>query len=507
MTTARTHATPWATVAAIAAAQCLAAPRVSGQMFMSDPDERPPPVLSEYPDLPAVDGDISDWPEKGYALADEKHLAIRFRVQQPISLQSAPAPIVVRIDVDDDRGTGRPQARLGVDLDIVFSDNAPTEDGRRRYGPTILAHPAGGEPVELTPYDIGLEWAPTHASEWFELRINRRGKLAEVLGIEGLGTTGRAWVSLYAMGGQPVEPDFRFMWTLLPPDPVEPGNLDATIPAKPDNGLRVISWNVLWGSPQRDPAPFRRILDATGPDVILFQEWDRAEQSEEQIAEWLNTHHSRPDIGSWTVERSDAWGVAVATPHPVIARGPDELFAPGTRWDFSVRYAAAAIDTPLGVLAAASVHYKCCAGVGSREDIRRLVEAEAVNDELGAFAESVGADFTLIGGDFNMGGTAAVATISYAGLDADGSPLTEARAAVLGDDVLSTFGRPDRGSSGARLDFIGYPDSVLTVANAFVLDTNRLSAASLERQGLLATDTHASDHRPVVVDLVAAGRD
>ncbi|MEM1186090.1 MAG: endonuclease/exonuclease/phosphatase family protein [Planctomycetota bacterium] len=473
------------------------------EMWMSDDSDRPPPVLGQYPDLPTIDGDVSDWPEKAYVLGNEEYLAVRFRLHGPVTLNSSPGPIVIRIDCDDTNATGRPHGRLGIDLEIIFSDQTPTADGRRRYGPTVTAFD-GAKAVELTPYDIGLEWAPTHASDWFEVRINRKGPFDQFTKQEGIGYNGRAWLALEAAGRAPAEPTFRYMWTLVPPNAAEAGSHDAQIPSKPDNGLRVMSWNVLWGMPQRDPKPFSRILDATGPDIILFQEWDRAEQSEAEIAEWLTANHHRPDVGTWTVERSDAWGVAVATPHPIIGRGPDELLAPGTRWDFPVRYAAAAIDTPLGIVAAASVHYKCCGSAGSEEDTRRVVEAGAVNAELKNFAELVGADFTIIGGDFNMQGTTGVAALTYAGLDVDGSELAQARPVVLGDDVLSTFGRPDRGSVGARLDFIGYPDAAFDVFEAFVIDTARLSPESLESLGLTATDSEASDHRPVIVDLVPA---
>ena len=45
-----------------------------------------------------------------------------------------------------------------------------------------------------------------------------------------------------------------------------------------------------------------------------------------------------------------------------------------------------------------------------------------------------------------------------------------------------------------------------TVAQAFVLDTSRLGPVSLAEAGLDASDTSASDHLPVVVDLVPMSR-
>jgi hypothetical protein len=84
-------------------------------------------------------------------------------------------------------------------------------------------------------------------------------------------------------------------------------------------------------------------------------------------------------------------------------------------------------------------------------------------------------------------------------LDADGSPLTIARPAVLGDEELFyTFGI--RGLR-SRLDYITYSDNSLKVVNAFVLDTAILDPASLKAMGLEPDDSAATDHLPVVLDL------
>jgi endonuclease/exonuclease/phosphatase family metal-dependent hydrolase len=490
---------------ALLAGALLCAPALAQDMpsWMTDAEDLPPDLPASFPDVPAVDGDVSDWPQRAYGLGDERVIALRFRLHNPTTLTSSPGPVIVRIDADDNRLSGRRSGRIGAELEITFSDQS-TDEGRPRWGPSVRAFRPDGSQVFLNPYDIGLEVAPTHASEWFEMRINRRGPLDEFLPQPGIGANGRLYVSIEAAGRQPAEPNYRFMWMLVPPNPPAPAPLEAELPTKPGNALRVLSWNVLWSTPQRDPAPFARVLEALKPDIILFQEWDRAETGEAEMVAWLNEHAgwAASAGGAWSAERSDAWGVAVASHYPITARGPDELLAPGTRWSFPSRYAAAVVETPLGSVAAASIHYKCCAGVGSEEDERRLVEAQAVNADMHRFVEASGADFAIVGGDFNLNGTPAVLSITGAGLDTDGSPLEVAEAYVLGDSVMSTFGRPDRGSSGSRLDFISYPDASFEVVSAFVIDSARLSDATLERSGLRRLDSEASDHRPVVVDLI-----
>ncbi|MEO0631106.1 MAG: hypothetical protein AAFY46_10310, partial [Planctomycetota bacterium] len=65
-----------------------------------------------------------------------------------------------------------------------------------------------------------------------------------------------------------------------------------------------------------------------------------------------------------------------------------------------------------------------------------------------------------------------------------------------------TFGRPGMNNVRTRLDWIAYSDSTLNAISAFVIATARVDAPSLASMGLVSTDSAASDHLPVVVDLV-----
>jgi endonuclease/exonuclease/phosphatase family metal-dependent hydrolase len=105
----------------------------------------------------------------------------------------------------------------------------------------------------------------------------------------------------------------------------------------------------------------------------------------------------------------------------------------------------------------------------------------------------------ILGGDFNLNGSTRVMDISVRMLDNDGSALTIAQPPVLGDEELFyTFGISGLRS---RLDYITYSDKSLEVANAFVLDTAILDPESLAAMGLQASDSAATDHLPVVVDV------
>lgn len=112
------------------------------------------------------------------------------------------------------------------------------------------------------------------------------------------------------------------------------------------------------------------------------------------------------------------------------------------------------------------------------------------------------AEHVILGGDFNTSGTLAVLDVSAAGVDLDGSPLTYAEPIVTADEARYTFGRPGMNNVRTRLDWIAYSDSTLNAISAFVIDTARVDAPSLASMGLVSTDSAASDHLPVVVDLV-----
>jgi exonuclease III len=107
----------------------------------------------------------------------------------------------------------------------------------------------------------------------------------------------------------------------------------------------------------------------------------------------------------------------------------------------------------------------------------------------------------VIGGDWNLVGSREPLDIARGGADLDNSELDVARALVLGDAAMYTWRDAATGFPPGRLDVIVYSDSSAEVVNAFVLDTGRLADRALARMGLDRTDSRASDHLPVVVDL------
>ena len=108
----------------------------------------------------------------------------------------------------------------------------------------------------------------------------------------------------------------------------------------------------------------------------------------------------------------------------------------------------------------------------------------------------------VICGDMNLVGSRPPLDILRANLDADGSDLSIAEPFVLGDRSQYTWSDYKTTFTPGRLDYVLYSDSTAQVYQSFVLDTSRLNEETLARAGLNRTDTDASDHKPVVVDLI-----
>jgi endonuclease/exonuclease/phosphatase family metal-dependent hydrolase len=271
---------------------------------------------------------------------------------------------------------------------------------------------------------------------------------------------------------------------------------DLRLPPKPNGGVRVVSWNVLRGKPMEDAGPFARVLKVLDPDVVLVQEWT---SSPREIAAWFNA--SVPlDEGEWEVRTTAGWGVAVVSRFPLEAFGHEELYLDGE--ENAVRYAGALISTPVGYLAAASVHLKCCGSSGSDEDQQRISEAGAINRSMLEALAIEPVPLRIISGDLNLVGSRPPLDVLRNGLDTDGSDLEIADARVLGDAAYVTWREDGNAFTPGRLDYAVYSGSVLRQARAFVLDARVLSDRALETAGLDATDTDASDHLPLIIDLM-----
>jgi len=441
-----------------------------------------------------IDGKFDDWPATAFLAADERYLYVRIALPAERNLQAASQPLAIAIDL-------QPERTFVPDLRVVFAPRAT--DG---LGVAVEATGAAGT-AGIGHAAVDLVAAPTVAARAFELRVARdvRGRPD----LTALFTRGavRVQASTLRADGSPAWRSRAWQLELPPRDasapPAQPSV--ATLPPAPPGGVRVVSWNVLLASPRKKPEPFARVLRALRPDVLLLQEWEDA--TDEELASWLDLHV--PGAPAWTARTSDGWGVAVAARGvlgDLVARRverPAAAPAEARRADAALRLASGVIDGALGPLCVASLHLKCCGAAGSPQDLARRAEAQAVNAALHAARTAHDeACLLVLGGDLNLVGSSEPLATLAAGLDAAGGALAAVESPVLGDGALYTWSQRWSRFSPGRLDYLLYDDGAAVLHASFVLDTRRLADDVLAAHGLERSDAAASDHLPLVLDLV-----
>ena len=439
-----------------------------------------------------LDGHTAEWPganddaTAAEALADARHLWIRFNPADGAhAIQAAPFTTRILIDADSDPATGRRLAGLGVDAMIALSP--PNELGSIGIGSAVTLYDADATAHALGHADLGFFFLPTHASDSYEARLDRAA-------LDALTRAGAATVRI-----EQADARERVRWSAqttaeLPAFDPNPEPALSVLPAAPDAGVRVLSLNVLYSSPLKTPDAFRRAISGIDPDIILFHEWFNTPESD--IQKWRDTHMG----DGWTVIAPDPReGVAVATRLTVLEALPDLVGDTG-----AARFVGALIDTPIGEILAASVHLKCCGGADSPEDRRRVEEAAAIHATVDALRVRHPDASVAIGGDYNLVGSRRPLDILIDGLGQNDADLTPADTTTLGDAAAITWVDEKSRFSPGRLDWVVVDTTRTPIARSFTLDTRRLSDASLKAAGLERDDSRASDHLPVVVDLIRA---
>lgn len=452
----------------------------------------------------SIDGDLSDWPANRSALADRDFFYFRLGVGQPeATLQASTEPLTLMVDIDSSGKTGqKPDASapaaakdFGADLIVQFSpQSASSSDGPGR-GVKAYEIDRRGTKRELPRNQSTIVFGPAYASDWFEIRLARgsftssgRGRVMSVLRDAGGGVIGWSEPEVFD----------------VPAGQGTPALLDAMIPEKPADAIRIVSFNVLRASPMQTPAPFARVLSLLKPDAVLVQEW--TDSSAKQIEGWFNASVPTTLEGStgWHALMGQGWGVAVVSQAPIELIGSDNLLIAGdTKNTNAVRAIAGVTQTSIGPVLLGSLHLKSRGTKNSPEDARRKAEVSLFNESIRAALASGNAEapIRIFGGDMNLVGSRPPIDLLRAGIDADDSEMTIASPRVLGDGSAYTWADPKADFSPGRLDYLLYSDATCEVVNEFILDASRLSDATLAKLGLDRSDTRISDHLPVVIDI------
>ncbi|MFK7959927.1 MAG: endonuclease/exonuclease/phosphatase family protein [Phycisphaerales bacterium] len=495
-----------------------------------------PPVIE-------IDGAMDDWKSVAVAVndpadapdgfidllgvkvaADARRVHIQFETARLCNLQGLDGRLDLLLDVDGSERSGEPVAGMeGADLSVVFTPPDRRRPDRPGRGVGLDIPGARGR-AELNPYDLGLSFAPSHASDRFEVRLER-GTMVPGAGMLFAGSRARGVFVFRDLNGTIVDTTEPFTITLPPmtgadiprtptgPDlqsqPTSPlartkaapgaaGRADGEVAVH--NDVRVMSWNAEHGVMLQQAGATTRLMRAATPDIVLLQELPDS-TAPESVRRLLD----RATGQSWTVRVGVGGGnlrCAVATTLPAK---PVALLDPLPMPDNpnrQVRTAALLIDHPQGSILAVSVHLKCCGRMGDRSDTTRITEATTIQRAIIAAVKEHDPAGVIVAGDLNLVGSRTPLELLLRGTDIDGSELLAADARQPGEGrTNATWSDAGQPFVPGRLDYVLVSDDAWKVSGALVLNGEEMTGRAWQASGMLPADTLISDHFPVLVDL------
>ncbi len=358
-----------------------------------------------------IDGKFNDWADDVTQQEDDYYIYKLIELPSEACLQQLPEQKIIAIG----------------DYKVFFSPNG------KGYG---VSCKQGEEWV--SPYEVGIVFAPTTASTTFELRIHK--------------------------------PNIQV--------PTKPLSFEGK------GDIRVVSWNVKFGNLFDDKARSARILKALDPDVLLLQELDGEDESSTLVL-FLNEITE----ANWSAGLSQVHGTerhhqlrsAVAT--SFIAKRNMEI--PNLKAIHSV------IDVQEKPINFISLHLRCCGGPIGEAEERRQEEATAIRNVI----DNISSPRWIIAGDWNLVGTTKPLDIVREGkLAIVDAYQPDGLLNATWSDTTSDF-------TPGRLDWMLYSPETLKLVNCFILDTADLDSKTLDDKNLNLKDTaEFSDHLPLVAD-------
>ncbi len=433
---------------------------------------------------PAGDGNFltPDF-ERLWVANDENFIFIRFEILYEINIQSD-NNIEIYIDSDNNINTGQNINGIGADFRYDFSDR----DGF-----------AFSEYVRHE--DVGLVTSPTVSSTQFEIAFERN-KI-----INGQPLFGNTIKILLKDGSADMQPDAgeTITYTMAsgsPPDPLP----FYSIPKQNPDHLRILSYNVQFdGFFESNKIPsFTRILQATDPDIIAFQEiYDHSSwQTKNQVEDMLPSEPGE----EWYHVKIDP-DIIMVSRFPLLNGIAIGGFGNGAfKIDLKEKY-----NTELLLL---NAHTPCCGNNSGRQEEVDAMMSLVRNIKNGGFIPLPEGAPIILCGDMNFVGFARQLETLVTGdilnnsiygddfaPDWDGQPFVDGRAFATNRPMAFTWYDTGSSFSPGRLDFMVYSGSVLETQNSFSLFTPALPTDTLSKYNLFTGDaTFASDHLPVVFD-------
>ena len=443
-----------------------------------------------------IDGRFEDWTQamepdgwsiRGSCDDDAVYLMVH-HPGPPRVAQQLDEPLQLGLNLDAREHTGCRDGRLrGCELAFTLS---PQSGSKKLGGVAARSWAADGTLQKRSPYEFGFMMAPSTASRRHEFRISRDpGLPREIVAV------------LVAADGTTITRDI----VIPAPRTTDPAESDAMMPAVPEDGLRIVSWNIERGGMLKRAGIVGNILEHLDPDVLLIQELED-NQTEADIRNVLN---SAGETDQWTIALSphgSGLRSGVASRRPAQVPPSLQQITRSDRPERTIRAAGLLVDDGQGrSTLVLSLHLKCCGGLNGTEDMTRISEVLSIREAIAETVARHRPDGLVIGGDFNLVASPVPLDVlrmngqSLLGPDRQGDLIVAPALHPDGSAAYTWYDADSRFTPG-QLDFIITGGDLEQVA-AFVLDTTDLSASARGDLPPDATEV-ASDHLPVVVDVI-----
>lgn len=451
--------------------------------------------------------------------------AVYFMVEvgRTVTAQRLNGTISLLLDIDGKVDTGTTE--FGMDgVDVVLEFPLPNEKNPGTPGAGIRLRAAGkaAKEARLNAYSVGFVLAPVHASDRFEMRIERRGPIGPTPHFFQ-GTEFSAKLFAVDLDGNPVDETMVFRHSLRGAAESARRDASAIDPLRRLVGtdLRIVTWNVSRRAFVENPDPFSRTLAALRPDVIILDEIP-PETTDDIFREFLNRTFIENDWNFTIGPDGTDQRTAIASRLPLSTvehferveydENSVQQIASLSEREGAAEQVRAWLDTPVpvfgalvktgdGTIMVGGVDFQCCGGYKTVEDERRKVEAALVNDAARRTLQKGGVDAVVLGGDYNLVGDPEVLAIIGHEADPAGGDLVRVPAIQIDGLTDATWANADEPFVPGRLDHLLYSSKSLALKRGFVLDSSGLSPRWQAYYGVRAGDSaDASDHFPVVGD-------
>jgi hypothetical protein len=449
---------------------------------------------------------------------DADAVYLRIQLAQEAALQSLPGTLVLVMDADGDPTSGwRAHGVDGVDAAVEFS---PVWQEGMHAGIGVRTRSAGEDTTRLVPaYAAGVMTAPSHASEFFEMRIARGGAVpfgarmtARLLSLD---SAGAVVDSLRAFTMDLADPA---------PRPVTRGEGPADpLARRPAAEFRMVSWNVGRETMFERPEAFGAALRALAPDLLVLDEVAGGHSAQE-VEALLNrlVPGGQPWRAAYGTSGGTQRGViatrgaapVVAAPFAGILPYPDSVLAllpanaPAQARQAMERRRAegvpalgAIVDVGGQPLLVVTMDLESGGTPGSARDRLRRMEALAIREAVTAAMRAGGVDGLVMAGDLNLVGSPEPLELLTRELDVDGRWLWVAQPLRLDDVSSATWENPEEPFAPSRLDYVLYSQASVGWVGGFVFRSGDLSAQWQARHGVTDETSRVTDHLPVVTDM------